>query len=114
MNEKDFIFYKDTKNNICSGGYKIDNIFKKLDLPPLTQHAGKTLPNMVIPVGLFCFKEEKIDNDDINIQTVQGCKDIDCDVFEKLLALSLKPKEKPRTKKQRKKSKKGTRKKKFR
>ena len=32
MNPKsDFIFYRDEKNNIYSGGYKIDNIFKGLD-----------------------------------------------------------------------------------
>ena len=32
MNPKeDLIFYRDEKNNIFSGGYKIDNIFKKLN-----------------------------------------------------------------------------------
>ena len=33
MNVNDFVFYRDDENNICSGGYIINNMLKKLDMP---------------------------------------------------------------------------------
>ena len=57
MNPKeDFIFYRDEKNNIFSGGYKLDNIFKKLDIPP---HGQKKTggSNLIVPAGLFLLQQ---------------------------------------------------------
>ena len=55
MNNEDFVFYRDEKNNVFSGGYKINNIFKKLDLPIMQQKGGSSL---VIPMGLFYTKSD--------------------------------------------------------
>ena len=46
---KDFIFYRDEKNNVFSGGYKLDNIFKKLDIPPMTEKVGGG--QFIVPAG---------------------------------------------------------------
>ena len=48
MNSKtDFVFYRDEKNNVFSGGYRINNMFKNLDIPVVQQKGGSSL---VIPM----------------------------------------------------------------
>ena len=67
MNTDDFIFYRDDNNNICSGGYVINNILKKMDLPllysnkdPLQSGGGGStiLSDLVIPAGLVLIQQQ--------------------------------------------------------
>ena len=51
----DFVFYRDEKNNVFSGGYRINNMFKDLDIPVVQQKGGSSL---VIPMGLFYAKND--------------------------------------------------------
>ena len=58
MNTKtDFVFYRDEKNNIYSGGYRINNLFKNLDIPPIYQKGGAN--SFVLPLGLFYKKTDE-------------------------------------------------------
>ena len=66
MNTDDFIFYKDEDNNICSGGYIINNILKKMDMPliygnkdPLQSGGGTStlLGELAIPAGLVLMQQ---------------------------------------------------------
>ena len=104
----DFIFHRDKKNNVISGGYKKDNIFKKLDIPPITQHGGG---NLVIPAGLF-FLQQNYPDEEINIETINNKDEISDSLYDKLLDLSKKTPSirKQQTRKNLKKVKRKTRK----
>ena len=60
MKESDFIFYR-RNNNTYSGGYKINNMFKKMDMPAIygnsstldEQNGGE----LVIPAGLVLLQQ---------------------------------------------------------
>jgi|TARA_B110000196_G_C20689286_1_gene450070 hypothetical protein len=108
MNPKeDLIFYRDEKNNIFSGGYKIDNIFKKLNIPPLTEKRGDA--EFIVPAGLFLLQQNyNTEEDTIPIKNSSN-KIISEDLVDKLLSMSTKV-SKSNTRKKRKKSKKLTRK----
>ena len=80
----DFVFYRDEKNNVFSGGYRINNMFKDLDIPVVQQKGGSSL---VIPMGLFYTKNDlPINEYEIN----QRGGEIDDGLFNKLLELSMK------------------------
>ena len=80
----DFVFYRDEKNNVFSGGYRINNMFKDLDIPVVQQKGGSSL---VIPMGLFYAKNDiPINKYEIN----QKGGEIDDGLFNKLLELSMK------------------------
>jgi len=80
----DFVFYRDEKNNVFSGGYRINNMFKDLDIPAVQQKGGSSL---VIPMGLFYTKNDlPINEYEIN----QRGGEIDDGLFNKLLELSMK------------------------
>ena len=80
----DFVFYRDEKNNVFSGGYRINNMFKDLDIPVVQQKGGSSL---VIPMGLFYTKNDlPINEYEIN----QKGGEIDDGLFNKLLELSMK------------------------
>ena len=85
MNNEDFVFYRDEKNNVFSGGYKINNIFKKLDLPIMQQKGGSSL---VIPMGLFYTKSDIPEDKYIENNQIGG--EIDDGLFNRLLELSTK------------------------
>ena len=75
----DFVFYRDEKNNVFSGGYRINNMFKDLDIPVVQQKGGSSL---VIPMGLFYTKNDfPINEYEIN----QRGGEIDDGLFNKLL-----------------------------
>tara|TARA_Y100001960_G_C14354110_1_gene670987 strand:+ start:139 stop:486 length:348 start_codon:yes stop_codon:yes gene_type:complete len=86
MEKNDFVFYKDEKNNIFSGGYKIKNMFKELDLPAFQQKGGSSL---VIPLGLF-YEKKKSEEIDNKYYQEGGGVEVDDGLFNKLLELSLK------------------------
>ena len=59
MKESDFIFYRDKENNICSGGYVLNNIFLEQHalnsgLSGLEEQNGDEL---VIPAGLVLLQQ---------------------------------------------------------
>ena len=89
----DFIFYRDDKNNIYSGGYRINNLFKNLDVPPIYQKGGNS---MVLPLGLFYRKE----NEEIYENDESDGGEITNELFNTLVKLSLKDnaKKKPKNK----------------
>ena len=87
MNRKtDFVFYRDEKNNVFSGGYRINNMFKNLDIPVVQQKGGSSL---VIPMGLFYTKND-IPESERAIEINQKGGEIDDGLFNKLLELSMK------------------------
>ena len=105
---KDFIFYRDEKNNVFSGGYKLDNIFKKLDIPPMTEKVGGG--QFIVPAGLFLLQQNiQTEEDTIPKKNISN-KIIGDDLLNKLLMLSTKEKEKKNTRKRRRSAKKLTRK----
>jgi hypothetical protein len=91
MNPKnDFIFYRDEKNNIYSGGYKIDNIFKKLNVAPIQgdiQKGGAMLPvpNLIVPAGLF-YLQQTIPKKNINMNNIEN-GEISESLYDKLVDL---------------------------
>ena len=89
----DFVFYRDDKNNIYSGGYRINNLFKNLDVPPIYQKGGNS---MVLPLGLFYRKE----NEEIYENDESDGGEITNELFNTLVKLSLKDnaKKKPKNK----------------
>jgi len=89
----DFVFYRDDKNNIYSGGYRINNLFKNLDVPPIYQKGGNS---MVLPLGLFYRKE----NEEIYENDESDGGEITSELFNTLVKLSLKDnaKKKPKNK----------------
>ena len=110
MNPKeDFVFHRDKKNNIYAGGYKIDNIFKRLNIAPIQGNIQKgggnplPIPNMVVPAGLFYLQQTipKIDMNDIEE------KEISESLYNKLYDLSI---YKNKTRKHKKTNKNKTRK----
>jgi len=113
MNKEDFIFYRDEKNNVYSGGYKLDNIFKKLDIPPLTEKMGGG--QFIVPAGLFFLQQNiQTEEEQIPFKNISN-KIIGDDLFSKLLSLSTKdnkPKKRKNTRKRKIKANKLTRKKK--
>ena len=85
--ETDMIFSRDKQNNITSGGYKIDNIFKKMDLPPihgsiLNQKGGGK--HFAVPMGLF-FLQQGLSNIQHPVRKKTNISD---DLFSKLLKYS--------------------------
>jgi hypothetical protein len=62
FNGGDFVFMKDEKGSIMSGGYKINSLFLEEDIPIMTtynkmdQYGGKVsspFENLAVPAGLF-------------------------------------------------------------
>ena len=80
----DFVFYRDEKNNVFSGGYRINNMFKDLDIPAVQQKGGSSL---VIPMGLFY---TKTDIPEHTVEINQNGGEIEDGLFNKLLELSMK------------------------
>ena len=69
----DFVVYRDDKNKIFSGGYKIpDN------------------PNLFIPAGLLLRRGGVVDDEEIKIQNITNNDDCPDNLYEKLLKLSRK------------------------
>ena len=86
MNTKtDFVFYRDEKNNIYSGGYRINNLFKNLDIPPIYQKGGAN--SLVLPLGLFYTKNDEPINE---IEITQKDDEISDGLFDRLVEFSLK------------------------
>jgi hypothetical protein len=109
MNPKeDFIFYRDEKNNIFSGGYKLDNIFKKLDIPPMTEKTGGS--NLIVPAGLFLLQQNIQSEEETIPKKNISNKIIGVDLLNKLLMLSTQEKAKKNTRKRRTHTNKLTRK----
>ena len=84
--ETDFVFYRDEKNNVFSGGYRINNMFKNLDLPAIQQKGGSSL---VIPMGLF-YTKTNAEKGECVIENNQKGGEIADGLFNKLLELSTK------------------------
>ena len=118
MNSDEMIFRRDNNNNITSGGYKVNNIFKQLGLPSIhgsvfTQKGGGqkggSIENLAVPMGLFFLQqglptEIKCDS--------KGHGEVADDLFSKLLNLAQDKKERKfkYSRKRKKKSKRKTRK----
>ena len=83
----EFVFYRDEKNNVYSGGYKINNLFKKLDIPPIYQKGGGN--SLVLPLGLFYQTAEK-EEDPIDVDNNND--EIPENLYNELLKLSMKNK----------------------
>ena len=121
MNSDDFVFYRDDENNICSGGFRINNAIKKLDMPALfgnrdpLQVGGSQLPlnDLVIPSGLVLLQRYMSNKDIIPEKPIESVKDdspISGDLYSRLLELvQVKKIKEPKTRKRRKKKKKMTR-----
>jgi len=101
MNSEDMIFQRDKNNNITSGGYKINSIFKKLDIPAIhgsvfsqkgggKNQKGGNLQNLAVPMGLF-FLQQGLPTE-ICSNTKKG-KEIAEDLYSKLLTLAQDKKE---------------------
>ena len=82
----EFVFYRDEKNNVFSGGYRINNLFKKLDIPPIYQKGGGN--SLVLPLGLFYTKNNQPINEQVEVTQEGG--EISDGLFNKLVELSLK------------------------
>ena len=113
----DFVFYRDEENNICSGGYIINNMLKNLDMPivygnkdPLQSGGGLSgmLSNLAVPAGLVLMQQyaadEKFSSPSDNTVVTE-------DLYSKLLKLVKVNKSKTRKNKRKRKNK--TRKKKV-
>jgi len=119
MNSNEMIFRRDNNNNITSGGYKVQNIFKQLGLPSIHGSVfaqkgggqkGGGIENLAVPMGLFFLqqglpKEIKCDS--------KGGGEVADDLYSKLLILAQDRKERKfkYSRKRKKKSKRKTRKK---
>jgi len=94
MNSNEMIFRRDNNNNITSGGYKVQNIFKQLGLPSIHGSVfaqkgggqkGGGIENLAVPMGLFFLqqglpKEIKCDS--------KGGGEVADDLYSKLLILA--------------------------
>ena len=119
MNSNEMIFRRDNNNNITSGGYKVQNIFKQLGLPSIHGSVfaqkgggqkGGGIENLAVPMGLF-FLQQSFPTE-IKCDNKAGREVVD-DLYTKLLNLAQDPKErkfKYSTKKKRRKIKNKTRK----
>ena len=95
----DFVFYKNGKG-VFSGGYKINNIFKKMGVSPIIQTGG----NLVVPAGLFFLQQNLSSKESSETKTA-----LSDDIHNQLLQLSIKKSKKSKTRSRRSKSKKKTR-----
>jgi len=83
----EFVFYRDEKNNVFSGGYRINNLFKNLDIPPIYQKGGSN--SLVLPLGLFYTRNNQPINEQ-EVEITQEDGEISDGLFNKLVELSLK------------------------
>ena len=113
MESSDMIFSRDNKNNIKCGGYKVDNIFKKLNIPPIQgsvfPQKGGGLQNLAVPMGLF-FLQQGLSSD-LTCDMKDGKEVVD-DLYTKLfnLAQGKKERKSKHSRKRKHKSKRQTRK----
>ena len=113
MDKNDMIFRRDSKNNITCGGYKLDNVFKKLNIPPIQgsvfpQKGGGAAQTLAVPMGLFIIQQGFP-----SLDYKSGKQDnITDDLYSKLMNLTSNKSNKKfnYSRKRRKKSKRQTRK----
>lgn len=60
------VYYRDTENNVCSGGYMINNAFMKAGIPAVFSNAaqvggGDPLRDLAIPAGLVFLQRIAVD-----------------------------------------------------
>lgn len=113
----DFVFYRDDENNICSGGYIINNMLKKLDMPivysnkdPLQSGGGLSamLGELAVPAGLVLMQQYAAAE---KFSSPSATSVVEEDLYSKLLKLVKVHKSKTKKKKNKRKNK--TRKKKV-
>ena len=112
MDVNDFIFYRDEENNICSGGYIINNVLKQLDMPivygnknPLQSGGGSLstmLNNLAVPAGLVLMQQHAA-NENLGVPSKKAI--ISEDLHSALLKLVKVSKSKTKKKKQKRKNK---------
>jgi len=66
MDTGDMVYYRDAENNICSGGYMINNAFMKAGIPAVFSNAaqvggGDPLRDLAIPAGLVFLQRIAVD-----------------------------------------------------
>jgi len=105
---EEMIFQRNKKNQIMCGGYKINNLFKNQNVPPIH---GSVFPqkgggnNLAIPMGLF-FLQQGLPS----IMKGTSKQEVPDDLYSKLLALAEYKKKIKLSRKKKKRRKKKTRK----
>ena len=118
MDIDDLVIYYDKDNNICSGGYVLNNTLKNLNMPSLfgnnriVQKGGGALDNIAIPAGLVLMQQimGEAHNSSFSEKRVVG--PAPTDLYTELLKLAKvsNSKKKRLTRKQRRKRKNKSRK----
>lgn len=113
LSNDDMIFYKNEDDSLCSGGYTVDTLFKKLDMPAIYGNmpmagGGTPFTDLAVPAGLFVLQQLSMP-----CTNNTSCEDkpMSQDLYNRLINM-VQPKKISKTRKKRsKKQKRFTRKK---